>query len=316
MITESEIERQLRISQEMWSDLVMLQSWPKQKYFDPNTWIKNFKKSEIPYALRLIDNMTYYSDEMCITLFKSAFHRLCKNVLEKTSCIHYNQATAYWQIFKNSSYVVPIRGEIPNPTDSGYRYARYARNHCNVPEDNIITLEQVVQLVKLGRAQKLIFVDDFLGSGEQFLKTWNKKVDVAGSMRSLANEYLSNNSIEIYICTIISTQYAIKNIQSVISKAHISSAHIFTDYHSVLSNHSYIWREDMKTEGPQFIEDVSLRLGIPDLDGQIDTDNTVCWRGFKKLGLSVAFQDSMPDASIPLLKFSSQEWQPLIRTGI
>ncbi|MFV4890155.1 hypothetical protein Q5E69_016280 [Acinetobacter baumannii] len=72
----------------------------------------------------------------------------------------------------------------------------------------------------------------------------------------------------------------------------------------------------MKTEGPQFIEDVSLRLGIPDLDGQIDTDNTVCWRGFKKLGLSVAFQDSMPDASIPLLKFSSQEWQPLIRTGI
>lgn len=315
MIKEDEIQRHLRISQDMWSDLVMLQSWPKQRYFNPKEWIKNFKKSEIPFALRLIDNMTYYSDEMSRALFKSAFHRLCKSILQNESCVHYNQASNSWQLFRNSAYVIPISGETPNPSDSGFRYARYARDLCRIPEHNILTLKDAISIVQNGRPAKLIFVDDFLGSGEQFLKTWTKKIDVGGTLRSLANTVGSNNQIEVYICTIISTEYAIKNIQTILKRAVISPAHIFTNYHSVLSDNSYIWREDMKTEGPQFIQDISTRLGIRDLDGELGDNDEICWRGFKKLGLCVAFQDSVPDASIPLLNFSSEEWQPLIRIG-
>lgn len=73
MIDEDEIERHLRISKDMWSDLVMLQSWPQQRYFNPRGWVQNFRKSEIPYALRLIDNMTYYSDEMSKALLRVLF---------------------------------------------------------------------------------------------------------------------------------------------------------------------------------------------------------------------------------------------------
>ncbi|MBH8491723.1 hypothetical protein [Acinetobacter baumannii] len=315
MIDEDEIERHLRISKDMWSDLVMLQSWPQQRYFNTQGWVQNFRKSEIPYALRLIDNMTYYSDEMSKALFKSAFHRLCKIILQNETCVHYNQASINWQTFKNSAYIIPISGETPNPSDSGFRYARYARDLCKIEEANILSLEQAIRTIQNGRPAKLIFVDDFLGSGEQFLKTWSKKFDIGGSYKSLANSVCSNSRIEIYICTIISTQYAIENIHQVLPNAVISPAHIFTPYHSVLSEHSYIWRDDMKTEGPQFIQEISSRLGIPDLNGELGENDEICWRGFKKLGLCVAFQDSIPDASIPLLNFSSEEWQPLIRIG-
>ncbi|WP_252513039.1 phosphoribosyltransferase-like protein [Acinetobacter bereziniae] len=310
-----DIERHLRISKDMWSDLVMLQSWPQQRYFNPRSWIQNFRKSEVPYALRLIDNMTYYSDEMSKALFKSAFHRLCKVILQHEPCVHYNQALINWQLFKNSAYIIPISGETPNPSDSGFRYARYARDLCKIDETNILSLEQAISTVQNGNSAKLIFVDDFLGSGEQFLKTWTKKFDIGGTFKSLANTVGTNTRVEVYICTIVSTHYAIERICEVLPNAIISPAHTLTNYHSVLSDHSYIWREDMRTEGPQFIQEVSSRIGIPDLDGELGEDGEICWRGFKKLGLSIAFQDSVPDASIPLLNYSSEEWQPLIRIG-
>jgi hypothetical protein len=48
---------------------------------------------------------------------------------------------------------------------------------------------------------------------------------------------------------------------------------------------------------------------MPDTDGAVVND----WQGFHKLGLALAFQHCVPDATLPLFYWEHNEWHPLIR---
>jgi len=51
----------------------------------------------------------------------------------------------------------------------------------------------------------------------------------------------------------------------------------------------------------------ATRAGIPDTGGVND------WRGFHRLGLCLALHHKTPDATIPLLYWNQNGWQPLVR---
>jgi hypothetical protein len=57
------------------------------------------------------------------------------------------------------------------------------------------------------------------------------------------------------------------------------------------------------------VKAVSARIGIPDSGGAVVND----WQGFHCLGLSLAFYDSVPDATLPIFYWEENGWNPLIK---
>lgn len=299
--------------QSQWKYFVEVGVWPKRPTFDPYGWIKNFTKKEEKYAKRLLDCFTFYSDEMVRHLFRSNFSQLSKLVV--TSQDDALAARKEWKQFTDNVFIVNVTGEDPNPTDSGFIFSRYARDLLDIPQERILSprdaLNKIVQ--KANQPMSFLFVDDFVGSGNQFKETWIRKYPINSTSSCLSFSNLDDNLKEnkrFFYIPIICTTMGKHTINQYCSDVILLPSHYYTDLHNALNPKSFFWREDeeMQEEGPKFIERVSKRIGIPDNNGNVDD-----WRGFCGLGLALAFSHGWPDATLPLFYFDGNpSWYPLL----
>lgn len=284
--------------------------WPKKANFDPAAWLSNFNAEELPLAQRLLEGFTFFSDELVKQMFRSAFIDVSKLVV--TDKDGYATAQNQWAQFVDSIIVVRVTGEIPRDADSGFTFARLARDVLLVPQERIVGPEHALIHLAKGGKGNVLFVDDFVGSGNQFGDTWEREysIDVGlVSFKALASQ--ANCKASFFYCPVVCTELGRKNILDRCgSVVQIAPAHFFGAAQSVHSDNSAIWREDMQTEGPEFVRTASARAGIPYKNGAEG-----CWMGFHKLGLAVAFSHGYPDATIPLFYSTDNNWQPLIRKG-
>ena len=296
---------------ERWKYFIDVGIWPKRANFDPINWMKNFSQDEIPLALRLLDGFTYFSHELVAQMFRSAFLNISQCiVLDKHN---YSSAKDEWSSFIDSILVVRVTGEIPSDADSGFAFARLAREVLNIPERQILSPEEAIAYLHSGRTYHVVFVDDFVGSGNQFGDTWERKYKLnsftSTSFKNVAS--LTRSNTKYFYCPVICTELGRGEVARRCPEVQIVPAHFYGGKHSALTADSDIWREDMKTEGPEFVRIASERAGIPDLNGDVG-----CWRGFYKLGLALAFQHGWPDATLPLFYSTSNDWRPLLKKGV
>jgi len=290
------------------SYLRTVQLWPKSGIFSPEEWLSNFCDKDTPFAMRLLDGFTFYSSELVESMFKSSFLNLSQYTIKNKE--DFKLASRSWSTFIDNIIVVRVTGEKPNDTDSGYTFSRMARDILNIPQERILSPESALEYIARGNTCDVVFVDDFVGSGQQFVTLWDRIYKILGNETSFFNISCLRTDINFYYCPVICTEYGMNTIYSKCRNIKISTAHIFGEQQSLLSANSSIWRDDMRTSGPEFLERVSITAGIPDKDGDVG-----CWRGFHKLGLALAFEHGCPDATVPLFYHSSKTWKPLIKRG-
>ena len=292
-----------------WRYMVTTGLWPKRGNFDPKSWMSNFQYEEIPLALRLLDGFTFFSDELVKQMFRSAFINISQEIVrDKPSK---NSAQTSWVNFVDSLVVVRVTGETPNDADSGYAFSRLARDILMLPEGRIVSPETALDYFMRGGKGDVLFVDDFVGSGNQFCETWKRRYTTSNGIVSF--QEISNairNRTKFFYCPVICTDLGKSKINQECPSVKILPAHYFGSKQCALTADSAIWRDDMKTEGPNFVKEASIRAGIPDLNGQVG-----CWQGFHKLGLALAFSHGFPDATLPIFYSSDNGWKPLIRKG-
>lgn len=298
------------ISSEQWKYFVDVGVWPRKVSFSPNEWIKNFSGDEIPLALRLLEGFTYFSEDMVKQLFRSSFVQISKSLVSSKDDLV--KARLEWSRFLDSVYIVRVTGEQPSDADSGYLFARYSRDVLGIPEPQIVSPEQAIAALAAKPDGNIVFVDDFVGSGNQFIDTWNRKYLIGqhrASFNDLAN--YAKDKVGFFYCPVVCTEKGRFNIGQNCPSVSLVTAHYYGAFHSALNADSFIWRDDMKGEGPDFVEKASLRAGIPFLDGAEG-----CWMGFHKLGLALGFSHGWPDATLPLFDFDKNDWRPLLRKGV
>jgi hypothetical protein len=296
---------------ERWRYLVEIGVWPKRANFDPIGWMSNFPAEESRLALRLLEGFTYFSTELVTQMFRSAFLNISQLIV--TNKNSHVLAKNEWASFINSILVVRVTGEIPNDADSGFMFARLAREVLNISEAQIISPQQALEALSTGTAYNVLFVDDFVGSGNQFCETWMRQYNNQRyTFTSFKNVVATFPSVShFYYCPVICTELGKNSISQYCPEVQIVPAHFYGSKHSALSSDSEIWREDMRTEGPEFVKTASERAQIPDLNGSVG-----CWQGFHKLGLALAFQHGWPDASLPLFYSTENNWKPLLIKGV
>jgi len=284
--------------------LIDLHAWPSGK-IDVGGWLQNFDSSDRPYAAHMLAHFMFFSDTLVDALFLAAFQSLSNWI--RAGCSSRLDANRSWNHFLQRAHITIIQGEDPNPTDSGYIFARKARQILGMPEDQIMSPDQALKAAADGYEGTIIFVDDFVGSGEQFLSTWRRRRSVEGHPRMAFSDLPSNRGPKIVYCNAILTEFGRQRISRACPSVMLATGNVIPESYNWTNAACHLWPKDEVANGIAFIQRASGRLGYgDDSGGQMD------WRGFHKLGLGLAFEHSTPDATLPLFHCANN-WQPLVR---
>jgi len=284
--------------------LIGLNGWPSSK-IDPNGWLQNFEQADRCFAAHMLGRFMLFSDELVDALFLSAFQSL-SNIIRQ-GWRHRLEANRLWNSFLNRAYITIVQGETPNPSDSGFLFARKARQVLGMPEDQLLAPNDALKAVADGFDGPIIFVDDFAGSGEQFLSTWKRKRDIPGHGQIAFKDMPKRADQLIVYCNSILTEFGRDRITADYPEILLVTGNVIPRSYSWTHDTSVLWPADERRLGTAFIKRVSEAIGFGD-----DNGGEQDWQGFNKLGLGFAFEHSTPDATLPIFH-CNQNWRPLVR---
>ena len=280
--------------------------WPHLEELDPDRWLSNFRSDEEEYAVNLLQAFMYYSEELCNALFRSAFLSLSKQQILGRSSVTIADAQR-WRNFVDTAIFTYVTGERPRPTDSGHAFARKARQLLGIDEERIIPPDEALQRSLL-RSLPVVFVDDFVGSGDQFIHTWHRRVRLSPGHEKTFQEIVTATGSQCFYIPLVATSYGLKEIDDSCTGCSILPAHVLPPEYSAIQADSVLWPEHLRSGAAEFLKTVSDRACIPDMDG-----NEGDWRGFHKLALTIGFHHKVPDATLPWFTWAQKGGKPLMR---
>ena len=268
--------------------------WPKKDVLDPELWLRNFLPDEVDHALYLLNAFMYFSTALVDQIFSTSIRTIGRLMTG-------NQ----WAYFLGNVIVTLVTGEEPNLTDSGHVFARKARS-LGIPQERIMSPEEAFNQIQRGFNGAVVFVDDFVGSGSQFTETWYRTFRTQyESFSALA----SASQAKFYYCPAFCTQFGLNRIKCACQEVTLNPGVLIPDNYGALDPHSIVWPSHLRSTAEDFLRSPSARAGIPDTGGTKPDD----WRGFASLGLTIAIEDSVPDATLPIIYWDKSDWRPLMR---
>jgi hypothetical protein len=280
---------------------VEVQLWPRTVHIDPARWLANFNSAERDHAVHLLNAFLYFSNDLVKELLRAAFQSLSADVVPFGG--PFVQADATWQAFRRSVLVTHVTGETPSDTDSGYLFKRLARQELGIPEANILPPDRALSLLLARGPRPLLFVDDFVGSGDQFVTSWRRELVLPNGRTLSFDGYSQLCRTQFFYCPLICTTRGHDTIAATCPAVSLRPAHVLPAQYNVLDQDSLIWPDHLRPDAARFITMASARAGIP---GPVTF-------GYKNLGLCLAFEHCVPDATLPLFYHDLNGWNPLVR---
>lgn len=273
--------------------------WPSEQVLRPRAWLQNFMAEDRRLAALLLDKFTYYNARLTDRLLLASYHSIGDGMPKGPSAPPCNDLVRSLE----SAAFTPVKGERPNPTDSGYLLCRKARQLLGVPESRVLETADALEFAYSG--QPLVFLDDFVGSGDQFLATWKRK-DTFGRSFQLAQS--TTRFVSIYV-TLVTTRFGLQNIHKQAPAVAFCATHILTDNSTVfgLTAGDPVLQKDVD----RFLTMYSRKLSPT--EDYIAKNSAYLTHGYKKRGLMFGFEHSIPDATLPIFwSPGTSNWEPLI----
>lgn len=282
--------------------LMHTRQWSNISQVEYKKWLSNFDDiPDGPYiACRLLNHLLYYSEKDIIKLIVDSINAIfCREIIlplqlskDFSSIASVNEYEIENAIKK--TLVVPL-SLYADPGDSGPHISRLIHNHYKplIPAcycHNM--LESMSEMY-----DRIIIVDDFVGSGKQFSEFWKE-----AEMRSgkLLRNWCRENGVTAYYLALVGYENTLIQLNSDFSDITIIFAETLSDYHRVFSDQSFCWDNKDEQETAKSVLETELnKYGIKLL-------------GFDKLDFAVATSDTMPDWSLPLFHKNINGWKMLM----
>lgn len=274
--------------------------WPRQRAdVDPVGWLNNFEPEDQELAEALLDAFVLFNADLTEQLFVSA----CLSISALTRSAPADRL-AEWRAFRSSALVTFPGSEDQNPADSGHRFAAIARNRVGFAEANLFApAEAVRHLAATSTSRPVVIVDDFLGTGEQFLESWRERVVVGrGRTSSLADEVRRLGIMQCYLVAGVATWRGLDELKEETPEVEVVAAHILPPQASLRHPGTSLVPEHLLQGLESLVEKYSRKAGI-------SSDQ---W-GYRGLATTVGFEHGIPDSTLPLYWHASATWTPLRR---
>jgi hypothetical protein len=286
---------------------VHVQLWPLRSTLNPEGWLTNFHPAELDHAIHLLNSFMFFSEALVDQMFIAGFQTLSRYFRNPNDSLLTSQEC--WKNFLARVRFTYVTGETPSPTDSGFAFARKARQLLGIPEERIRPPDETVGHLAKGGPCPVVFVDDFVGTGSQFLATWFRPINLEGGRQITFSELSRVRGQAFYYCPLLCCHDGLQLLRQHAPAVRFNPCHVLSPKHSALAPDSILWPERLLSTAANFVEEASRRADIPDTNGASVND----WQGFRKLGLAVAFHHSVPDATMPIFYWEQKGWKPLIR---
>ncbi len=277
--------------------------WPLRTHLNPHRWLDNFRPTERPYAVNILNVFLYLSNPIVDTIFRATVHAMSAALTSQATSLA--NAKALWRRYLSSVKVTYVEGEQPNPTDSGLLFARKARQVLNIPQTQIANPRDALNELVQSPKTPIMFVDDFVGSGNQMVATWHRKYQLASGYETSFSEVSHADTHLVYV-PLVATRTGLAALNTSCPQLMTRPAYSLDSRYSLLSDDSVLWPTNLRENAADVLYHVSRRAGIVD---SLDYS----WRGFHDLALALAFEHSVPDATLPLIYWEKNGWKPLIR---
>ncbi len=283
--------------------LARIAGWPGQARIDPTRWLEQFEASDRPYAEAVGLSLTFVPEQQFLRHLRSGILRLRSRVRDFAG---YPLAGSWESFLENARFAV-IDDRRPSSANSGALIARFLRDEIGIDERRIGTCGSVTkELAVFESISPLVLIDDFLGSGDQFVEALGRQtiIDAAGKTTSLEAQRGRSNAPWVFL-PVFATEWGIRRIRS-------RSSQIAVETSVVLSKRDS-WRRDAIVSGERplhaaalaFIERTHRAIGLRQ---NAETGAL----GYRRQGLALAFNHGVPDATLPLLSTEIKGYHPLI----
>jgi hypothetical protein len=268
--------------------------------FDParlERWFNLFRNDLDQYfAACLLDVLVFRSRPQTEALMLNVFQRAIPDQLRLYEPA-LGPASDWWERLQSNAdphvRVVPVLRVDDPPTKSAPVLARLYRQRLHVNERWMIWPWKIKDATQDG-VSAFLFIDDFLGSGTQFIRFF----------KHFHLDALPDDAYLLY-APLAAHRRGIQNIRGAINSVHVVSSEVLGDEHSVFESASPCFRDDVNTPAAaRAYYRMFLRQHHFDLD--------VRYReGFGRLALTYAFAHATPNNCLPLLWYESDSWAPL-----
>lgn len=272
--------------------------WPLSAELDVRQWLSNFDEQHHEFALRLLDGFNYVADPLINSMLAGAMQRLVTHA----AAAPLSPGTDFY----DETVFVLVQGEQPSASDSGYMYARKLRDKLGVQEKRI--KDPVSALKIINQFRNVVFVDDFIGSGQQMLHTWHGKHEIAPGQIISFEDVSVLGAHRFYYCATVCSSVGHANLSQALPNLSLFAANVLREEDSLIYPGRPIWR-GRYDESMALLKRYSVKAGYQAENGGEDD-----WRGFHRQGLGLAYWHGVPDATLPVFRSTRNDWKPLVRT--
>ncbi|MBL0745966.1 phosphoribosyltransferase-like protein [Chryseolinea lacunae] len=279
------------------NNLIDLNIWDGIEKNQLRKWLNNFSTDEERYfAACVLDCLIFRSEQQTESLFFQLFYKEIPNLVRRKKLpVDTNLIARLKQVTDPKVRLVSVMRQEDSPIKSASIVARILKRAHQLNQNYIIKPIDIKTAFDSG-VREFIFVDDFLGTGDQF----------NGVLHQVRQEF-SYEALLTQCCVIYAPLVAhykgVKEIQDYCPYIHIIQAELLDDSNS-LFNQCFDDGNNGVTTARAFYLDMLRKKGF-----NLDDDREF---GYGNLELTFAFNHAIPDNSLGILHFSENNWNPLI----
>jgi hypothetical protein len=280
-----------------------VQIWPLSDDLNYEGWLKNFKgPKEKEIGSLILDFFIYISAKLTDQLLISSINKASTSL---------SQIFPDWNHFDLSNRCIYsyIPGETINISDSGFSFIRKLKEVIGIPEERFVDYTKLYDKLDGKKPTPVIFVDDFVGTGEQCSKAWNRNRTLFKGM-TLNDMAIKWGHVFVYAPLIVN-HIGFNRIKIDCPNLLLTPAHILGPEYNLFNSNCICWKNDIKLfkKGVGIILKKSREIGIPSTKG-MDTQDV---KGFWEQGLALKFEHGAPDAIPSFFYWCHDKWTPLFK---
>jgi hypothetical protein len=264
-----------------------------------DTWMKNFQSAlERYFGACILDALIFRSQKQTVALMEHLFERAIPDLQRQYPC---SDGDFWLEALQRNTLgpdphlrLIPVIKRSDPPAKSGPALARLYRRHLQIGQHWMIWPWQITWARQVG-IKKFLFIDDFLGTGQQF----SEFAEQFGLQHSLQGCYA------LY-APLVAHKRGIDHLKKTCPDLHVVSVEVIDDSYSVFSGNSLCFNDGLNTPltARSFYDSLVQRAQFPVRPEAL--------RGYGKLSLCYAFAHATPDNSLPIIWAEGPGWKPLL----
>lgn len=290
--------------------MLSIQQWSGLRKSDIDRWIKNFvdlNDDETLLIYKLLTNIIYFSEKDIVDILEDGVDSCLfnKNVLEQQLENDFQLSRKainnIVDIEKSKTCFIPLLDK-EGPHESSNFMLRLLVKNGIIKSHQSLFLNNLDDAINNHGFDKIVIVDDCVGSGDQLKGYWEKKALVQINGESvLLKDYCASKKIDVHYLVLFGYDNSINIIKKKIDGLNILCIKQLSDKQRVFAENSYAWVDNNEL------------LKATELVKKITDENNIEMYGYMGYDFALIMHETIPDWTLPLFWRETPDWKPLLR---